>query len=273
MEFFGVIPSSPNRFFRVQFKDVQIQLGPDIRPVFTGGFLRVVRRFVPTFTLFVAAVFFLHCSKPTVNRWADMKNIQAGTGKERVPQKRSFYQIGYASWYGGNGDGFKYKRTANGETMIPDAWTCAHPYLPFGTIVRVENLSNKRSTILRVNDRGPYITGRIIDISLRGANEIGIVKHGITKVRLHIIQDLVRTSKIVTIKKAEPETSPANSPLTLKNFDPSAIFVSLASLVDKPIANVQQMPWKQLSAAVQNIEEIIDRIKNRRFDPFINRKR
>jgi len=273
MKFFGVIPSSPNRFFSIQFKDIRIQLGPDIRPVFTGGFLRVVRRFAPTFTLFVAAVFFLHCSKPTGNRWIDLKNTQAGVGGELVSQKGSFYQIGHASWYGGMGDGFEYKQTANGETMIPDAWTCAHPYLPFGTIVRVENLSNKLSTVLRVNDRGPYITGRIIDLSLRGANEIGIVNHGVAKVRVQVIQDLVRTSKIAITKKAEPKASPTNPTPTLENFDPSAIFVSLTGLVGKSAANFQQMLWKDLSAAVQRKEENIDRFKNRRFDPFINRKR
>ena len=271
MKFFGMTPSSPNRFFNIQFKDIQIRLGPNIRPVFTGGFLRAIRRFAPAFSLFVVAVFCLHCSKPIANRWVGLGKTQTWG---LAGAKRGFNQVGHASWYGGNGDGFAYKRTANGETMKPDGWTCAHPYLPFGTIVKVENLANNLSAILRVNDRGPYIGGRIIDVSLRAAEEIGIVKQGIAEVRVHIIQDLVRTNKITIAAKAEPsEASPSGPPLTLKNFDPTAIFVPLAELINNPIANMSRLPWKRLSAAIQGIEEIINRSRNRRSEPFINRKR
>lgn len=85
-----------------------------------------------------------------------------------------FEQTGTASWYG---DKFHGRRTANGERYDMHAYTAAHKSLPFGTILRVTNLDNNKSILVRVNDRGPYVRGRIIDLSHAAADDIGVTLH------------------------------------------------------------------------------------------------
>jgi rare lipoprotein A len=94
-------------------------------------------------------------------------------GKKYTPVKSSkgFYQSGNASWYGKK---FHGRKTANGETYNMYEMTCAHKTLPFNTELEVENLINKKKTIVRVNDRGPFVKGRIIDLSYKAAKELGI---------------------------------------------------------------------------------------------------
>jgi rare lipoprotein A len=91
---------------------------------------------------------------------------------------------GMASYYG---LGFHGKKTASGERFNMYKLTAAHKSLPFGTRVRVTNLDNNKSVIVRINDRGPYAKGRIIDLSLAAARDIGMVKSGTARVRLEII--------------------------------------------------------------------------------------
>jgi rare lipoprotein A len=80
-------------------------------------------------------------------------------------------QTGAASWYG---PGFQGKRTANGETFNTNALTAAHKTLPFGTQVRVKNERTGKSVVVRINDRGPYAHGRVIDLSKAAAEAVGI---------------------------------------------------------------------------------------------------
>ena len=87
-------------------------------------------------------------------------------------------QVGHASWYA------LYSRTASGEMMNPSALTAAHRSLPFGTEVIVENLANGRSVVVRINDRGPFVGGRVIDLSKAAASHIGMVSSGTAKVRI-----------------------------------------------------------------------------------------
>jgi peptidoglycan lytic transglycosylase len=88
-------------------------------------------------------------------------------------------QLGHASWYS-----LPANTTANGEQMDPNELTAAHRSLPFGTRVLVENLSNGRSVVVRINDRGPFIGGRIIDLSKAAAASIGMINAGTAKVRV-----------------------------------------------------------------------------------------
>jgi rare lipoprotein A len=88
-------------------------------------------------------------------------------------------QLGHASWYS-----LPANKTANGERMNPNELTAAHRSLPFGTRVLVENLSNGRSVVVRINDRGPFIGGRIIDLSKAAAASIGMLGSGTAKVRV-----------------------------------------------------------------------------------------
>jgi len=88
---------------------------------------------------------------------------------------------GIASWYGPD---FNGKLTASGEVYDMNALTAAHKTLPLGTIVEVKNLDNGRTVRLTINDRGPFVRGRIIDLSYRGAKELGVVKKGTAHVRV-----------------------------------------------------------------------------------------
>src|SRR5262245_28256848 len=85
-------------------------------------------------------------------------------------------QTGHASWYA------LHSRTASGEMMDPSAMTAAHPSLPFGTRVLVKNLTNGKSVEVRINDRGPFIGGRIIDVSKAAASTLGMIGSGVAKV-------------------------------------------------------------------------------------------
>ena len=85
------------------------------------------------------------------------------------------------------GEDFAGKTTANGETFNPDALTMAHRTLPFGTRVRVTNLENQRSVVVTVNDRGPFVAGRIADLSLGAARQIGMVASGVIDAILEVI--------------------------------------------------------------------------------------
>jgi rare lipoprotein A len=88
---------------------------------------------------------------------------------------------GEASWYG---PGLYGNRTANGEVLRPGTLTAAHRTLPFGTRLRVTNLVNGRSTVVRINDRGPFHGGRVIDLAHGAASELGVVASGTAPVRL-----------------------------------------------------------------------------------------
>lgn len=100
-------------------------------------------------------------------------------------QSKSTAMTGKASWYG---PGFNRKRTASGERFRKGALTAAHKTLPFGTIVKVTNLRNGKSVKVRINDRGPFVEGRIIDLSKGAAKKLDMVKAGVVPVRLNIVK-------------------------------------------------------------------------------------
>jgi len=91
---------------------------------------------------------------------------------------------GIASWYG---PGFAGRLTANGEVFDPSQLTAAHKELPFNTLVTVHNLENGRSVVVRINDRGPFKPGRIIDLSRAGAEAVGMIGSGTAQVRLEVM--------------------------------------------------------------------------------------
>jgi rare lipoprotein A len=101
-----------------------------------------------------------------------------------TPAKRvhHWFQFGKASWYGRD---FQGRTTASGESFNMYDMTCAHRSLPLGSLIRVTNLRNRKSVILRVNDRGPVAEDRIVDLSYAAANFLGV--RGIAKVRLELL--------------------------------------------------------------------------------------
>ena len=96
-----------------------------------------------------------------------------------------YYETGIASWYG---PGFDGNYTANGEIYDMEGISAAHKTLPFGTVVRVVEFETGRSIVVRINDRGPFVEGRIIDLSKGAARELGIIDKGITQVGLRIVR-------------------------------------------------------------------------------------
>lgn len=93
--------------------------------------------------------------------------------------------IGQASWYG---PGFYGSRTANGEKLRRGTLTAAHRTLPFGTRVRVTNLWNGRSAVVRINDRGPFHGNRVIDLAHGAAQELGVAASGLAQVKLEVLR-------------------------------------------------------------------------------------
>jgi rare lipoprotein A len=114
-------------------------------------------------------------------------------GKRYVPmsaeQARTYRQTGIASWYGYETYHEKGGHmTANGEAFDPRGLNAAHKHLPLPTFVRVTNLDNKRQIIVRVNDRGPFVKGRIIDLSAGAAKKLGFYKKGTARVLVETVQ-------------------------------------------------------------------------------------
>ncbi|MEX6508205.1 septal ring lytic transglycosylase RlpA family protein [Jiella sp. M17.18] len=123
----------------------------------------------------VALAAALFASSLTAGVVVDAHQAEAGTRHTLV---------GSASYYGRD---FHGRRTADGERFNMNAMTAAHKTLPFGTKVKVTNERNGRSVVVRINDRGPYHGGRIIDLSRAAAKRIGMINSGTAKVRLDIL--------------------------------------------------------------------------------------
>jgi len=123
--------------------------------------------------------------------------INGKTYKTMKTVKPGHKETGVASWYG---PGFDGKKTACGERYDMHAMTAAHPSLPMHTLVRVTNLDNGRATVVRINDRGPFVDDRVIDLSLAAAKELEVVRPGLAAVQLAVLG----SSKTMVASKAQP---------------------------------------------------------------------
>ena len=108
----------------------------------------------------------------------------AGCASTRPTHDHPGPEAGMASYYA---DAHQGRRTANGERFDMHALTAAHRTLPFGTRVKVTNLDNGRSVVVRINDRGPYVKGRVIDLSKAAAQKLRFLDRGTTRVRLEVV--------------------------------------------------------------------------------------
>ena len=105
--------------------------------------------------------------------------------EKAIAEKTANYTaVGVASWYG---EDFHGRRTANGETFDMNSFSAAHPSLPLPSNVRITNLDNHRSVVVRVNDRGPYVSGRVIDVSAKTAKVLGFYGDGLSKVKVEYV--------------------------------------------------------------------------------------
>ncbi len=135
-------------------------------------------------------------------------------------------QTGVASWYG---PGFHGNRTANGEIYDQYELTAAHPSLPLGTRVMVTNLENGRAVQVRINDRGPFVGGRAIDLSYASARLLGMVGPGTARVRIEVLGPVVLATAAPV--PAPPPPSPARPPPP-PEVAPGAYSVAVAALSD-----------------------------------------
>jgi rare lipoprotein A (peptidoglycan hydrolase) len=103
--------------------------------------------------------------------------------KDPNPPMRVWY--GEASWYGPT---FQGRSTANGELYDMTAFTAAHMTLPFGAMVRLINTRNGKSAVVRINDRGPFVEGREIDVSYQAAEKLGLISRGVGKLRIELLE-------------------------------------------------------------------------------------
>jgi rare lipoprotein A len=129
------------------------------------------------------------------------KNADA---KASADKKRHWYQIGRASWYGEELQG---QQTASGEDFDMNQLTCAHRSLPLGSLIRVTNLRNHKTVVVRVNDRGPMPQSRVVDLSYAAARFLGFSGRGTAPVRLDLVNsktELAQLSYPLTAAVAKP---------------------------------------------------------------------
>jgi rare lipoprotein A len=93
--------------------------------------------------------------------------------------------MGTASWYGQE---FQGRTTASGEPFDMNASTAAEPNLPFGSIVRLKNMKTGKSQLVRINDRGPYVDGRDLDVTYQVARNLGMIGHGVSRLRIELLE-------------------------------------------------------------------------------------
>ena len=136
---------------------------------------------VRTAPLLALAVIVAACSRARPPSPGSLSAGPERAGREKAGRE----EIGDASFYAGRHQG---KPTASGEPFDKNAMTAAHRSLPFGTRLEVTNLENDRSVVVRINDRGPFVRDRIVDLSLAAAKALGMAKDGVTRVRLRPLQ-------------------------------------------------------------------------------------
>jgi len=127
------------------------------------------------------------------------------------------FESGMASWYGGK---FQGRKTANGEVFDTNKMTAAHKTLPFDTVVKVTNLKNNKSVLVRINDRGPFVEGRVIDLSRAAAEIIDMTISGVTLVELDIVSlpDGFSESALINSESVHPEGIPESYKIQIASF-------------------------------------------------------
>ncbi len=153
-------------------------------------------------------------------------------GKRYTPEEDWGYnQTGVASWYGKK---FHGRQTANGEIFDMHQLTAAHPTLPLPVIAEVTNLSNGRSVKVRINDRGPFAHGRLIDLSRAAAQKLGFIEQGTAKVRVQVIpQESLALLEGTKPVEPEPPTLIAAVPVR----EASAVYLQVGSFAERSNAN------------------------------------
>jgi rare lipoprotein A len=262
--------------------EIQIAFDPPV-PVEPGkgGVLRIMRWSTPRVATLVILSFTLHCTRPPMSVSTSRTSTRSGSS---ASDGQPYIEEGIASWYGGNDDGFAGRPTASGEIFDPEQYTCAHRTLPLGSFVEVENLGNNKRTVLRVNDRGPFIKGRILDLSKRGAQELGFMGHGTSRVRLRSVDAMgLPTTLDLGANQADPYviqvaslSDPKNIETLTRELENTFGVVTLQSAVSRSGLSVKRVrvgSYTSRQDAEEAAEQIAKLLKDRGVEPFITRQR
>ena len=226
----------------------------------------------------VALLFTLHCAPP---RTGAHSGVAAGGAARR---DQPYLELGEASWYGGAGDGFAGRPTASGEPFDPSELTCAHRTLPLGTRVEVENLANGHRVRLRVNDRGPFVRGRIVDVSRRAAEVLGLLGPGVAPVRLCAVDadgaplalDPAQTADNPYTIQVAALSDPDNLRRLVRDLEARVGPVDLREVLFGDGTRVQRVRvgrYTRYEDAQHVAEQVAVLLKDRGVDPFITRQR
>lgn len=209
-----------------------------------------------SFTIFVILLLLTGCAGPRVSPSSprgvapSSNNVVPPTQKPYrimgktyypIPSAQGFQEKGLASWYGGD---FHGRKTSNGETYNMYGDTAAHKTLPMGTYLLVTNLENGKETTIRVNDRGPFHKGRIIDMTKSGAEKLGFIAQGTAKVRITALGEAVtyhRGNQETKIFKEHPD------------FQSGDFYVQIGSFIDEN--NAGRLREKMVATGYQCVIE------------------
>jgi rare lipoprotein A len=278
----GFLPLSPqnwNRMFNVWIEDIQVRFQPVARRAIDGGLLRRIRVVTRISAAVVALLFSLHCTKPTAATGKPVKPA-GGSSEEAGP---GYTESGEASWYGCEEDGFEGKLTSAGEVMDSTLLTCAHRTLPLGTYLEVKNRENGKRAILRVNDRGPFARGRILDVSRQAAKDLGFLEQGRASVSIRAVEKDGRPSfRWTAVDLTNPFTiqvaalsDPANIESLSKELQLSIGPVTLQNATTRGghvVKRVRVGVYTTMDEAEKAAELITKRFGARGVEPFITRR-
>ena len=292
MDFNVLSTQNWSRMFTVWIEDIQvIGLPAAIAPFeIHRCILPKVRVFARHAAVFVALLFSLHCSGPrstpatpkALGHPPEGPDPLEGPGGAAESGK-VYVERGESSWYGGDDDGVAGGITASGEIYDPAALTCAHRTLPFGTLVEVENLGNGKRVVLRVNDRGPFARGRILDVSQRAASDLGLLQAGTARVRLRTVDLKGRPAAVdPAVLRGNPYTIQVAALANPANLDRlsgelrSAFGRVTTQSVPGPggtaIKRIRVGSYPRLEEARKASEQVAKFCKDRGLEPFITRE-
>jgi rare lipoprotein A len=235
----------------------------------------------PRVSTLVVLSFTLHCTRPPASIVSTQTKVQNGAPTADV---HAYVEEGVASWYGSDEDGFAGRPTASGEIFDPEQYTCAHRTLPLGSFVEVENLENHKKAILRVNDRGPFVKNRILDVSKRGAQDLGILGRGTSRIKLRSVNamglptalDLAGNQGDPFVVQVASLSDPKNIEALTKELESTFGTVSLQNATTRSGQSVKRVrvgSYTTRQDAEQAAEQIAKLLKDRGVEPFITRQR
>jgi rare lipoprotein A len=181
-----------------------------------------------------------------------------------VPDQ-TYRETGVAAWYGKE---FQGQKTASGETFDMNALTAAHRTLPLGTIIRVTNLDNFKSVKVTINDRGPFVKSRILDLSLGAAKELGFAAQGIARVKIETLES-VNASALYTVQAAafaEEENARMLKERLNKKFKSVVIVPFETNIARFYRVNVGSYPSEERA------EQVAGKLALEGFEPIVVRK-